>query len=201
MFRREPDTGSTLTRRDESAPSPVPGLLAGIMRLRKSFLCSSGSATTGWVVGGSGMEAGVTVAGPRLGCGNTKARECRREAAPIWLRERTVPGDALTAATAGAGTTTSALDGPPIARTDSVTLAPGESNSRRKFTSLFLGQYVTLPSLNCFESSSNLCSCCPSLIHRTALPAWPDDCRSQDNRRLLPALVTFKASDRPGLAA
>src|ERR1019366_5704282 len=90
--------------RDESAPSPVPGLLAGIMRLRKSFLCSSGSATTGWVVGGSGMEAGVTVAGPRLGCGNTKARECRREAAPIWLRERTVPGDALTAATAGAWT-------------------------------------------------------------------------------------------------
>ena len=90
------------------------------------------------------MEAGVTVAGPGLGCGNTKARECRREAAPIWFRERTVPGDALTAATAGAwtagavgdstatavgaGTTTSALDGPPIARTDSVTLAPGESN-------------------------------------------------------------------------
>ena len=50
-------------------------------------------------------------------------------------------GAASTAAVAGAGTICSVLEGPPMDRTDSVTLAPEvERTTSRKVTSLFLGQ-------------------------------------------------------------
>src|SRR5271166_1194210 len=106
------------------------------------------------MTGGSGKWAGVTAAEPVSGCGSTKVRENCREADPIrllpcerfgtrtdaWGALTAGVGAALAATAAGAGTICSALDGPPMDRTDSVTLAPAaESNTSRKVTSLFFG--------------------------------------------------------------
>src|SRR5213075_1692645 len=100
--KREPDTGRTLTRRDESAPTRGPTLLAGTIGFRSSLLCSSGS---GRIVGGSGKAAEVPAAGC-TGCVKAKARERCREAFPIWLRrgfgEGTEARDASAPATAAA---------------------------------------------------------------------------------------------------
>jgi hypothetical protein len=52
------------------------------------------------------------------------------------FRKGTGIAGAATATVTGAESTATVLDGPPIARTDSVTLAPAERISKRKSTSL-----------------------------------------------------------------
>ena len=214
----EPDTGSTLTRTGGSAPSrELWASATGAIFWRNSLSCVCAGGyrrPDAWGIGQGGRSGGHRPRGSlwrRNACGIPAAMPSRCDSVAVrfgggaaeWRVRLSFGCKAVragTAATVGGGTTTAGLHGPPTARTDSVMGAAEESNSSRNVTSQFLGQYTTLPSLSCLESSSSLCSSCPSLIHSTP-PLAGRGARSHVRRRLLPVLVTFKARDGPGAGA
>ena len=132
--------------------------------------CADGAARDS-IPGASGNEtaAGTVVCGRE---GAAKARSVCREADPVFRSCRAagsgcIAGGAACATGASGGrgrdspiavdtgTGVGEVAGPPTARADSAVPPTEEPSCRRKVTSLFFGQYVTLPSLNCFASRSS----------------------------------------------
>src|SRR5262245_41645029 len=169
MFRvmrpkREAGTGSTLTLKGARAASPGFSALAGMVGLRSSLTGSGGGRAIPFTVGASGNPAGARGVGLDACSGNGKARGTSREADWLFFRgggfgESAAAGDASVAAAtyaltgvrtvdsitpAGPGAAARAFTSTPMARMDSTRPPPGESNSRRKVTSPFLGQYTML---------------------------------------------------------